>query len=398
MMGRLHNPLNYPTWLRGIVITGIAMGISWLVVCDLTSVSFLMPMEKAVDFRFSDFYTMVANDRAVATLDSSIVIVAVDGCNRREIAAAIDDVDFCEPKAVGLDISFSPPRDLDDDPLAHSIAECSNLVLPVVAQSVGEDEDLYEVCHLSYYDDFAPNAKFAAVNIEGEMEARSTVRDFRWRFGLTDGGYLLSLPCALVEMTDSEAAQRLYSRSCDSEEILFASRRFEVIYPDEILDVPEKIAGKIVIVGKINDVADMHSSPLANMTPGVMIHAHTAATMLGGRFVKRLTHLEDWLLSAMLCYMVVFANLLIGEKVLGPFLVRGLQVVLLYLMVVVGSACYVLLGIDLDFTNAMLMTSLGVVACELFHGLFAQGGVVARISGFFSRFRTFSFFSRFSNK
>ncbi|MDE5881691.1 MAG: hypothetical protein K2H60_08160, partial [Muribaculaceae bacterium] len=65
-------------------------------------------MEKAADFRFSDFYTLVANHRAEASYEKDIAIVPVDGCTRSQIAEAISNIDFCAPAAVGLDIFFTP--------------------------------------------------------------------------------------------------------------------------------------------------------------------------------------------------------------------------------------------------------------------------------------------------
>lgn len=169
--------MSLPLWLRGIVVTLLAFLISWIAVYDLMSVSFFSPMEKAADFRFSDFYTLVANDRAVKALHPSIVIVAVDGCNRREIAATLDDINYCMPAATGLDIAFSVPRDTLHDPLAEAIASFPGIILPVFAEETADGD--YTILHQSYYDRFAPDdALFAAVNIEGEKEARFTVREF----------------------------------------------------------------------------------------------------------------------------------------------------------------------------------------------------------------------------
>lgn len=146
--------MSLPLWLRGIVVTLLAFLISWIAVYDLMSVSFFSPMEKAADFRFSDFYTLVANDRAVKTLHPSIVIIAVDGCNRREIAATLDDINYCMPAATGLDIAFSEPRDTLDDPLAEAIASFPGIILPVFAKETADGD--YTVSHQSYYDRFPP--------------------------------------------------------------------------------------------------------------------------------------------------------------------------------------------------------------------------------------------------
>lgn len=367
--------MSLPLWIRGIVVTVLAFTISWIAVYDLMSVSFFSPMEKAADFRFSDFYTLVANDRAVKTLHRSIVIVAVDRCNRSEIAEALDDIDYCMPAAVGLDVAFSTPRDIVDDPLARSIASCGRLVMPVVAEA--GDDGTYSVIHSSYYDRHAPDGvTFAAANIEGEKEARFTVRSFKPVFSARDGGDIPSLAYALATTACPEIAGIMKKRGNDEEALKYASREFEIIYPDEILENPDMLAGKIVIVGKVNDAADLHATPVDNFTPGVFIHAHAAATMIDGDFTRRLSAFESWMIAAVACYLVVLLNLRLADSTLGDLTVRILQIAMLYVMIVGGTLAYTHFDIDLDFTNAMLMTSLGVVACDLFNGIFADDGII----------------------
>lgn len=368
--------MSLPLWLRGIVVTLLAFLISWIAVYDLMSVSFFSPMEKAADFRFSDFYTLVANDRAVKTLHPSIVIVAVDGCNRREIAATLDDINYCMPAATGLDIAFSVPRDTLDEPLAEAIASFPGIILPVFAKETADGD--YTILHQSYYDRFAPDdALFAAVNIEGEKEARFTVREFLPLFPSTaESGAIPSLSYALVAKASPGNVDEVSRRGFGSEALRYASREFEILSPDEILDNQEMIEGKIVIVGKVRDAGDLHSTPLDNFTPGVLIHACAAATILDGDFTRRLTPGESWLIAAVACYLVVLLSLYLASHTLGDLIVRGIQLAALYLMILTGTLMYTRFNIDLDFANAMLMTSLGVVACDLFNGIFADDGIL----------------------
>lgn len=122
-------------WVKAIVITVMTLAFSHVALYDLTSVSFFSPMEKAADFRFSDFYTLVADRRAVAEYENAIAIVPVDGCDRSRMAQALADIDFCGPAAVGLDIFFAPLRGGGEDPLAEALADCDNLVMPVLVES-----------------------------------------------------------------------------------------------------------------------------------------------------------------------------------------------------------------------------------------------------------------------
>lgn len=362
---------------KAVVITVFTLLFSHVAIYDLTSVSFFSPMEKASDFRFSDFYTLVANRGAVAEYEKDIVIVPVDGCDRHQMAQAISDIDFCGPAAVGFDIFFAPLRNSDEDPLAEALEECDNLVMPIMVEA---DSTGLHISHISCYDaEVVPSGGFAAVNIQGNEGDRDNVREFRKGFETAEGK-VESLASAVVSIGYPEAANTLDSRSNESEFISYASREFEVVYPDDILSNQDLIEGRIVFVGKLQDKADMHMTPLHNFTPGLMIHAYIAATILSGDYTRQLSQWEGILLGALLCFLIVWINLHLMQSVMGPLLVRGLQIGLLYFMVVSGTLAYVYLNVDLNFSFSLLAVSLGVAACEVYGAIFDQDGLIDYIS------------------
>lgn len=358
---------------KALVITVFTLLFSHVAMYDLTSISFFSPMEKAADFRFSDFYTLVADRGAVAKYEKDIVIVPVDGCDRRQMAQAISDIDYCSPAAVGLDIFFGALPGADEDQLAEALSECDNLVMPVVvvADSAGR-----HIVHESCYDSVVePSGGFAAVNIQGNEEEHVCVREFRKGFDTSDGSVKTLAP-ALVSRGFPEAARKLDSRSHNSEAIAYSSREFEVVYPDEILDNRDLIKGRIVFVGKLQDRADLHVTPLHNFTPGLMVHAYIAATILDGDYTRQLTTPEVILLGAVLCFLVVWINLHLMMSVMGPLLVRSLQIGLLYFLVLTGTLAYVKLNVDLNFSYSILTVSLGVASCEVYGSIFDPKGLI----------------------
>lgn len=360
-----------PSPLKALVVTAMALLLSHVAVYDLMDVSFFAPMQKASDFRFSDFYTLVANDRAEKVLDENVVIVSVDGCNRAQMARALDDIDYCAPAAVGLDISFNAPSDPSSDPLPESLASCENLVMPLELNENGQI-----VC--SYYDSIVtPSAGFACVNIQGDRESRATVREFCSVFEV-DGEYLPSLPMALVSMVDKEAAKQLRKRNNADEAINYVSRDFLVIPFDSIIDHAVEIEDRVVLVGKMKDIADTHSTPISNFTPGLSIHAYTIATILSGDFTRRLSSFEMYLSAFLLCFFVGWLNIVIGDTPLGSFGVRFVQLLLLYCMILIGTWAFVYYNVDLNFAYMMLTTSLCVVACDIFNGIFGDDGLIVK--------------------
>ncbi|MDE5997425.1 MAG: CHASE2 domain-containing protein [Muribaculaceae bacterium] len=371
-----------PLPIKSVVITVMTLLCSHIVVYDLMSVSFFSPMEKASDFRFSDFYTIVADDRAVADLDEDIVIVPLDGYTRKDMARVINDIDFCDPAAVGLDIAFAHPSNPDDDPLAEALAECRNLVMPF---RVVPGEDGLHATHLSYYDSIvSPQGGFAAVNIQGDAQARSTVREFTSYFDTLDGP-VPSFAAALAAILQPKSVEDLKVNPGKEDFIRFASKRFDIIDPEEITDNPDLIEGKIVLLGKMNNAGDMHVTPLDNFTPGLLIHAHTAATILSGNFIRELTTTESYVIAAIICFFLVWLNLWLWDSPAGPLVVRIVQAVVLYLMIMGGTMAYIHFDIDLNFAFAILATSLGVAACDIYIGLFTKNGACDKIANLFRK-------------
>ncbi|MDE6693259.1 MAG: CHASE2 domain-containing protein, partial [Muribaculaceae bacterium] len=360
---------------KALVVTFFALLFSHVAVYDLTSVSFFSPMEKASDFRFSDFYTLVANDRAVRQLDPDIVIVAVDGCKRADIARALTDIDFCNPAAIGVDIAFSRPADPETDPLMEALGTCQNLVMPVEAQEAGNG--LYSAVHVSWYDSaISPSGGYGAVNIQGDKDTWTTVREFKSFFPTSASDTITSLPAAVASMLRPESRHTLVIRNNEDEMITYCSRDFETLYPDEILDNQEAIEGKIVLVGKIHDAADLHQTPVGNFTPGLLIQAHTTATILSGDFTRRLSETETYIIAAILCFFTAWLNIRLHNSPVGPITVRILQLLLLYLMILTGTQAYIRWNIDLNFAFAILTTTISVAACDIFDGIFAEGALI----------------------
>lgn len=358
---------------KAIVITLLTLLFSHVAMYDLTSVSFFSPMEKAADFRFSDFYTLVANHRAEASYEKDIAIVPVDGCNRSQIAEVITNIDFCAPAAVGLDIFFTSLPDSDSDPLAEALADCDNLVLPVL---VTADSMALRVSHASCYDEVVtPSGGFASINIEDSEDALDYVRGFRKCLETSDGA-VKTFAAALVEIGRPEAYSVFDLRTHQMEEISYSSRQFEIVTPDEIMDNQDLIKGRIVLVGKLQDRGDNHITILNNYTPGLMIHAYILATIVNGDYIRQLSVWEEILLGAFLCFLVVWINLHLMESVMGPLLVRSLQVGLLCFLIVTGTQAYIRYQIDLNFSYSILTISLGVAACEVYGAIFDDKGLM----------------------
>lgn len=373
-----------PKWTKALIITCLTLSASHFAVYDLTSISYFAPMEKAADFRFSDFYTLVANaDPDIAIHNEDIVIVPVDGCTRVEIAQTIEDIDWCSPAAVGMDIGFTEPKNPDSDQLPEVLSTCDNLVLPTMVVDI-DGQRL--TASQSYYDDFVtPSGGFAPVNIEGIYESLTSTRMFSPGFD-TEEGYLASFPLRLVELKNPETAHRLLERNNHDEYISFSNKIFDTVYPDKIIENESLIRDRIVLMGKLLDKADTHITPIGNHTPGLMVHAYTAATILDGDYVRKLSGFETSTIAFFLTLCFVWLTLLMADTPAGDLVVRCVQVAVLYLMILTGSVAYIRYRIDLDFAYPILSIGLGVGACDVYAGLFDEKGIFDGVSRIWTKF------------
>ncbi len=346
-----------------LVIVIIAFLTSRWLAYDFLSISYFAPMEKASDFQVSDFYNIVADGREVRTLDSQIVIVSIDGCSREQIANAVEQIDFCAPKAVGLDIFFSYPGH-NDSCLISVLSDCENLVLPAKISHDSRADSLYGSF---FYNQLPPDRIYGAVNLSGS-NAQSVIRDFRPYFHIqTDT--VENFAVALARIADPGLSDILHDRRKDMEIIYYPSREFEVIKAVDILNNKEYLQDKIVLIGAVNDLSDKHVTPVDSQMSGVFIHAYTLSTILYQNYITETGKVIDWIIAIFLCTLVVFINVWLWPYDFGALLVRIVQMVLLYLIVYSGCRLYINHQICVNFSFPLLMVGLGLLVTDIIYGL-----------------------------
>ncbi len=351
-------------FLRTTVIVSLAYALSYLIVYDISSISYFDGATGDADSRISDFYFAVANRRSVATLDKNVVIVSIDSCSREQIAEVIERVDFCAPRAVGLDVVFDYPS-ADDSRLIEAICNCDNLILPVYLHYDPEQQCFDRVEGSFFYEDL-PNINFGAVNLVGN-NIHSVIREFRPEFPmLTDT--IPSFALALVHKVAPQAYQRIRTRVRTFEMIDYPSREYEVVRPSEVLERKDDLTGRVVLIGSVDDPADKHVTPIDYQMPGVRILACSLSTILDGNYIRRSSTVVEWTIAILLCMLVVVLNNLLRKKNFGNLAIRVFQFMLLYCIMLCGCKLFIAKHICVDFTKPLLMVGLGLVANDIWYG------------------------------
>lgn len=358
-------PTRATTLFRAAGITLAAFIASWFIPGELTSLEVFTPKEKTSDFSFSDFYTMVANNTGNVRTNPDITIITVDGCTREEMGRVIAVADSCGAAVIGLDLIFSPPT-TETDPIIEAIDTARNIVIPVVLE--GGDQSRFTESRSSYFmPALSGNYTLASANINGDMD-NTTTRYFKSEFKLDDE-IVPSMATAIAELYRPGAAGELIDRGHEMEMINFSNREFIHLTPDEMIDNGEFLRNHIVLIGYANDPADMHRSPLINKMPGIDIHAHTIATIIGKEYINYSPHWLSVAVAMLVCFIIILAGLHFRMHSWGAILVRVLQVVMMFSVLYIGSLIFIRYHYSFDFMPAITVSILGLVIMDIVIGL-----------------------------
>lgn len=356
----------YPTWLRAIFLTLLAFTLSSVLVAPFSaSTSSLFMTPEKSDFAITDFYSVVADGRDRCSMDTNIVIVNIDTCDRYAIGDLLDLVSACGAKAICLDATF-PHEGEDDGRLLEQLGSATNLV-----QSINlvpsEKSDSFCIKSCSYF--FHPDVKeyFASSGLPSKY-TNSTVREFRTNYPTEGVGDIPSFVLALARSYSPEAARRLEERPSQLNLINFHSRRFRIIEPEEVAEYADAINGRVVMLGAITERGDLHPTPVDPLMPGVVIHAHALATVLDGEYMSPCPKWVEWAMGFVLCFMIQYLSLSLTTKFKG-LLLRTLQVAFLYGMVQVGYYLFLMHNVIMDVSTAFVTLGFGFFAVDVWSGL-----------------------------
>lgn len=340
--------------IKACAISVLAFALSWIMIYDFTSLSYFAPMEKASDFISSDFYTLVAQSQSVKKFDDKIVVVSVDGLSRKGMAETFEAIGEGLPDVVAIDIMFEERGDDSDSELVESMSQLPKIIYPVAIMydGSGTESSLY-----GYLDNAMPGVMNLDVNSQ-----RNIVRTFKPVFN-DDGILKESLSFSAVK--NYKESPKDIKKTDESLDVDFTSTEFDCYSADEVIENPELVKDKLVFVGELQNITDVHSTPLDEYVPGIMIHAYSASTLLNGNYIR---HVPDWLVwiaSMILSVMFVYAQLSVGDTKPGNMLIRWMQAGILLVLIFVGSVLYLDNRISFDLSLPLLMITLGLLACDL---------------------------------
>lgn len=354
--------------LKSLGMTALALFLSMVMMQPFTvSTSTLLSPHERKDFKITDFYNIVADSRDVRQLDDDIVIVNIDNADREDIAVMLDRLMSYGPRAVGLDVTFDERHDsIVDDYLETVVDNFPNLVEAITVMPVDDGSGNFNISEHSFYIDPTRYDRVGVVNLPKKFDG-GVVRQFIVTTPLDGGDTIYSLPMRLAMIVAPEKADKLLARNVGLETINYPSRIYRSFDAAAIDSVADIVAGRIVLIGAMNDLGDKHLTPLGSPMPGVEIHARALSTILSGQYISVVPQWLNIVAAAVVCYLFLLLNLWLKVSFKGLIL-RLLQVLLLYLILVFSYSIFINRNILVDFSFTLLMVTFGLFAFDIWMG------------------------------
>lgn len=324
----------------------------------------------SVDFSITDMYQIIADGRAVRTLSPDIVIVDVNNCSRDEIAETIELVKLCEPKAIGVDVSFVEKRD-GDDPLIESFRNSDNIVGAELLTASARSKSSHPTFEIKSRTWFADSVKetvtFGAANFP-TLGHGGTIRNFKPWYTMADGSQTPAFATALAMKAFPEKADALRKRANPSEPIYYPSTEFKVLLPGDLYENGEKLMNSVVLIGVLNDPGDLHRTPLDSHTSGTLIQAYALNTVLTGHYLTQSSRWVQEAVALLITFIFVFACLSIKTAIRGLVL-RVMQILVLYVVLYAGYWFFIERDVMVDFSRSFLMLAFAFFSVDIWNGL-----------------------------
>lgn len=355
--------------IKAFIVTVISCFLSYLIVVPLSEslLAKLFSAPETSDFTMSDMFIQFADSRPVRHLDNRIAVVDIGYAGREEITEGLEILAAAEPKVVGLDVNFPDRKgDIDNDLFNSILALSDRIVLPL---GLDQKDDKFEINEKPFFYD-TPEGKqlsYGVINLPAKS-SRASIREFEVDFPLSSGASLPSYVTQMARMGDPEAYSRLLKRGNARETIDYASREFNVIPINELLDRAGELTDKIVLMGSLGDAYDLHSTPLNSYQAGLLIHANSLATVLDGSWYVTASDLIDFALAVILCFLLILAAELIVERG-RDIVLRIVQIIIMALSVWIGYNLFLDHHILLDLTYTFFVVGIGLLVLDLWHGI-----------------------------
>lgn len=286
--------------------------LAYILVFASLNLSIFNPLKQALDdFKMTDVYFEMMRSDKGNELNKDIVLVDVTKLTSRDsIAQVIVDINSCAPRVLLIDLIFERPSfdQIDDISLVNAI-------------EAGKDREILS----SKLTDYNPEKKAFTNQITSFFH---DVADFKWGYSNVDqkrpGGCIRQYSLS-QNLNDTISYSMAYMAACayvdmepekkdvDQRLIVYDDTDFLVIPYDKILENEKLIKDKLIILGTLEEEADMHITPVGKLS-GMKILAYSALTFMNHREISSMGKFTSLVVAFLVCLFCAWAGHKIRKK------------------------------------------------------------------------------------
>ena len=299
------------SWLNGlwrrIVITALSFIIVGFYGVVALNLKIFNPVSKAIsDYSITDFYYDIL---ATGTPDTSNIVTIVDMTdlpNRFALACALEQVNACGPKALGVDVVFEGLK--LEDPVGDSLIQAVAYAQPKTVFSYKLIDDSWD--GKEYHEtvrSFFANEDSITQGFTNMPRALYGGMKRQLSLGRKlDGKLEASL---IKKVADEYAGEETVPLADRDLRINFSPMEYRVVQPDSIEECRDLIADHVVLFGAMKEEADMHYTPEGKIA-GVKLLAYAIETLIKQNEV---IEVPSWL-TYIICFLVTLFSLIIMDS------------------------------------------------------------------------------------
>ena len=365
------------TTIRALIHSAIVLVISYLIasffITSTKSLSFFGVIDESGDVPMSDMYQYVNSRTGPDQLKlTNITLVNIDSCkDRAEIAEVIEQIDSLQPKVIGLDVFFKNWKDPTADALLENVIRKSkNVVIACeLKDEQHEDLDKYNTCVRNF---FAAQKDHPLIEgfVNADGNPNSTIRTFTPKLFFRKEKSLdtiYNFAAQVVRLYDETRFIKLIKRPGNREIINFQPLWIRKIDKNEIENNPDKITGKIVLIGSLAE--DKHKTPVNLQMNGMEIHAYVISTILEeDQYIDRLNAAWTTLMEILLCYLfALFCWMATARLKKGvAILIKLAQVAILVLAFFAGRYLFNHCHLNIDYTRTIIIMGVLILIVDIY--------------------------------
>lgn len=329
------------------------------------NLSFLNPIKKAVkEFSMTDLYYQILQETGNPNTSPLITIVDMtELISRQDLAQALEDIESCRPKVVGVDMVFEGRKeDAAGDSMITAVAgHYKNIIWSMKLYDYVDDELEHMTDVRSFFTEDV-EVKEGVTNMERQLYGGvKRMISLGWRLhGKTK-------PSFIVSMANEYAGRQVAETSSTNVEINFTPTSFTVMPADSVLLHPELIADRIVLFGAMNEEVDMHYTPLGKIA-GIQLLAYGIQTLLKQNDIVEIKGLWFWGVTFVLVTITywlrkrrkewVDARPRASQRLLLGFPIVGSIIAFLWMALLMWVAFVLFCGYDISFNLGLTFSAI----------------------------------------